>query len=211
MIQYLISSHVRYAPFTLPRLLASMSDVEPDRIFPFIGGADNEATQTLAGVRCFLVPHNSYDYTALVGLLDLGLESDWWFWLHDTCQCGPRFRELAEAQFDPAADMTAAYLHPMGGAQSNLGMYRHALFTRHRESILTLRDCSKQAACEAEGFAWKWRLGAGSVYPNARCLNPAVENVYGLGTPRLVEYYTAVDLYKFKANWGQGGPLVVHP
>ena len=27
---------------------------------------------------------------------------------------------------------------------------------------------------------------------------------YGLGTPRIVWYYPNIDLYKIKANWGQG-------
>ncbi len=41
-------------------------------------------------------------------------------------------------------------------------------------------------------------------------INYIVENyyVYSTGTMRIVEYYSNIDLYKIKANWGQGNMIL---
>src|SRR5687768_12496072 len=104
MVKYLVSSHVQYAAVTLPRLLGSMTCIDPRCIVVVIGGATQAYEEVISKVQHIYVPHNSFDYTGALAVLELGLEAEWWFWLHDTCECGPRFQELAEWSFDRTVD-----------------------------------------------------------------------------------------------------------
>jgi hypothetical protein len=201
IIRYVISSNVRYESVTLPKLLGSMTDINPFNILVVVGGADEPAEVMRNGVTFLYVQHNSFDYTGLIEIVEREIPSDWWFWLHDTCQCGPRFRELVEGNFDPDKDMTALYATVHGYALCNLGMYRHSLLLQSKDYILSLKGIDKHNACLNEGELYHREPGTKGIYPNSLLYHIGSSQVYRGEVPRLIEYYAAVDLYKFKANW----------
>lgn len=203
-IGYLISSHKDYqAP--RERLTASMAAIDVHTIRMVIGGHPEREVwfHTVAHV-----PHNSYDYTALVDFVEHPGEYPAWshiFLLHDTMELGPDADRLIRTA-DPSVKATAVW-----GGQCNLGLYRADYLLSRRADILALKDCTKQQAVAAEGFLWRQLSEAERAsYPGGYD-QLVTEQTYG-GAERLREYYSGVDIWKYKANWGQHPvPDVVTP
>lgn len=62
---------------------------------------------------------------------------------------------------------------------------------------------NKYTAIEHEGSLYRRGMGTATVYPNDGCNVYGTRDVYETGKERLIEYYPAVDMYKYKANYGQ--------
>lgn len=196
---YLISSHVAYqAP--LQRLLLSLPTAR-DAV-AIVGGHVAYAERQII-VRQYEVPHNSYDYTALIDLVE---HRDWYparwshvFLLHDTMELSPDSDRLIR-QADPTLDAVAVW-----GGECNLGLYRVDYLLSRRDDLLALKDCTKLRAVEHEGFLWRTcpedRRGT---YPGGIDIDYA-QPIYG-GVERQKVTYTGVGIIKYKANWGQTWP-----
>ena len=213
-IRYIIASNVLYHRVTLPTLLPSLyqTGIEPERIFVAVGGAAERRDVSIEGVMHMFVKQRSFDWTGIIEVVRRELPGDAWFWLHDTCEAGPNFRQLAENNYDPNAEMTVAYV-AHGGGQSNLGLYSTTMLQRHHSYWLSLEGISKADGLPHEGYAYRADLGTKAEYPNAQCLELGYRDIYGNGTIRRIEHYTGVDLFKYKANWGQttGGAMIIQP
>lgn len=204
-IRYIISSHVRYASFTLPRLLTSMNNIDPDDVFVALGGADRSEQRASDHATVFAVNHNSFDYTGIIEVIERELAGDWWFWMHDTCECGPEFRRLVEGNCDPTKEMTVVYVESNRNL-CNFGLYNSALLHRHAGYFRSLKNLSKQEAISHEGALYRDDLGTKAIYPNSGYHVIGHRDIYQNGTQRMIEHYSAVDLFKFKGNWGATGP-----
>jgi hypothetical protein len=200
-IGYLISSHTAYqAP--LQRLLMAMpSTIATRDIVAVVGGCAERARRQII-VRQIEVEHTSYDYTALIDLVEHPESYPAWshiFLLHDTMELGPRADQLIRAA-DPEKDATAAW-----GGECNLALYRADYLHRRRDELRSLKDCTKFRAVQVEGFLWRTlsdeRRG---IYAGDITIGEP-EKVYG-GTARQRVYYAGVDVVKWKANWGQTWP-----
>lgn len=196
---YLISSHVDYA-VPRNRLLNSMkpAGISPSRVISVIGGASKDVVFTFGSLTIIACTHNSFDFTALIGVLDHNLDlPSHIFTMHDTMEVEPRTDE-ALRNVDPAAKATGVW-----SWMSNLIMVRTDWLHACREQVLALRNCSKLEAVRNEGLLWKIAGDSGAVYPDgAFPLPTSVDPVYG-GANRIREYYANVGITKWKANWGQ--------
>jgi hypothetical protein len=152
--------------------------------------------------------HNSYDYTALISLLEYPDAYPNWthvFLLHDTMELGPGSDRLIK-QADPALKATAVW-----GGECNLALYRVDYLLSCRAQLFGLKNCSKQYAVDMEGFLWRQlpETERGS-YPGGIAIGDVSAPYGGAGRQRV--YYSGVDLIKWKANWGQiWPPSVVTP
>lgn len=196
-IRYIISSHVKHEEVVLPVLLPSMHGIDRDNIIVTVGGAMRPRKEVRCGITILYVRHSSLEWTGMIEVVERGLEADWWFWLQDTCECGPQFRNLAEGNFDPTAEMTAVSSVP-GSAQGNLGMYSQRLLTRHKDYLISLKDLAEQEKVRQEEGFCRWGCGTAAVYPNAACYDLGQLDAYGDGVLRSMEHYKAVDLYSYK-------------
>lgn len=196
---YLISSHNEYqAP--LQRLLMSLP-TSRDAI-AVVGGCAGYTERQII-VRQYEVPHNSYDYTALIDFVE---HRDFYparwshvFLLHDTMELSRESDRLIR-NADPALDAVAVW-----GGECNLGLYRVDYLLSRRAEILALKNCTKLRAVEVEGFLWRTlpedRRGS---YPGPAHLEPT-RAIYG-GASRQGIVYEGVGITKYKANWGQAWP-----
>lgn len=214
-VGYLIGSHVCYQSKALPMLLASlrtdqMAGIEPERIVVAVNGAGKPHVQTVDGVRMrYQVGEMA---CPLAALLNENFGCDYWFFLNVTSRAGPRFRELVEAGYDPEADATlaGALLNngPSGGkhgrAINDMCMYRLAYLQSVRDKIESVKDAPiSEHIDDLEGWFYA-HAPKQAQYPDLGYeLNQVKSDVYGTGTMRATEYFPAVDLIRWKRNFGQ--------
>jgi len=166
-----------------------------------VGGYRERSTHQIITQQIF-VAHQSFDYTALVDLVEHADEYPAWshvFLLHDTMELSPDSDQLIRTA-DPSLDCVAVW-----GGECNLALYRVDYLLSKRQAILALKDCTKLDAVTAEGFLWRQlppeRRGT---YPGGIDIAYA-EPIYG-GVERQRVMYTGVGITKWKANWGQVWP-----
>lgn len=194
---YLISSHQSYGP---PRhsLLKNMGEIGVDfgRIILAVGGSS--VITHSAGSNYMGVAHNSFDFTALIAVLDSGIKlPSHIFTMHDTMEIGPNTDQLLR-NVDPNVKATGVF-----GWMSNLIMVRTDWLYECREQVLAMRNCSKLPAVENEGMLWKLAGDSGANYPDAGFPETTHGHCPYGGAQRIREYYANVEITKWKANWGQ--------
>lgn len=137
----------------------------------------------------------SFDYTAIIATLEIGWNvGDHVVLLHDTMEVAPETPALIE-QADPHSGAVAAF-----GGQCNLGLYRMDYLMARRDFILSLKNCTKKQAIDAEGRLWR-ECPTKTHFPNGQCIVEEKGRPYG-GAERITELYTALMIRKFKANYG---------
>jgi hypothetical protein len=157
--------------------------------------------------------HNSIDYTGLITLLDIYSDNvgEYYFYLHDTCMIGKDFFNKLNA-----IDLTNVSSVRILKVQSmNIGVYSQKVINEFREFLLSRKNTDESKcmafknSAEGEDYIFNndannFTLAADGYY----AFEPS--DFYNTGTMRRVEWYTNIDLYKIKANWGQGTPLTLN-
>lgn len=193
----------------LKHLLESLKTAPQIPLIVVVGNCDHDdyavdcAGPTEHWVRA---PHNSIDFTALVAVLELWDDEKIpnyhsYFCIHDTTRAGPEFVQRILSL--PGDWETASFAFP----SMNIGLYHSDVLHRHREVILSFKnvDESEAPACKTRCVEQEDKVFhlQGSCH---RCIGYMTQqspptDYYGTGTPRVVEYYPCVDLYKIKSNW----------
>lgn len=219
---YLIGSHVVYQHRALPRLLESMLAVgiDPAAIvvnvngstrrhavrmdgvwFQFVTGDEESHLRILVDSRC--------DYIQKTGIRH-------WLFLNCTSRCGPRFKELAEAGFDPDADATlAGAALPLGETGGNWGRAINDLAVYSADYLYSIPEATWNLWDTSEpGFRITDLEGYCFAHAPRQAAYPVLgytldrrrrEDVYGTGVLRATEYYPGLDWYRYKKNFGQLG------
>lgn len=207
-IKFTISSRKVGWEQTYPVIVPSLikSGVPPELIYFFVGGYnDVEQSTTKEGVNLIKVDQNSIDYTGLIGVLDLELKADYWVLLHDTCYVGPKFyKTILEFSYNNAPAVALSFDLSM-----NIGAYSwgYLAFIRDRLHMYRNGDLSedsiqkwKQVGVRDEDmFLHPFRSNFHYCSTPRQTSGPV--NMYQSSTPRIIEYYADIDLYKAKANW----------
>lgn len=210
-VGYFISSHVAQNHAIIPPLLQSMEEcgIAAERIVVVVNGSGQPHDYRIRGVR-FLFQQPEFAYHLLPVLTeDFGFSHI--FFLNGTSRCGPRFRELVETGFDPAADCTLAgdliglgSVGRHGRAINDLCMYRTGYLLEEKarlEEISEAGGASRKGIVEMEGVLYAVAPRQAQ-YPTLGHQVTGPTDVYGTGTPRITEYYPGIDWYRFKKNWG---------
>lgn len=202
MIGYAISTNVEYLDVTVPRLIQSLyrAGIAPDEIAVFVGRASAyETVEHEDGYNEYYFPWGAWEYTALIGATMVELPYSHIFLLHDTCEVGEAFRRKIVWNTNKDADITTT-----NNALCNFGAYRVDFLKSVSRYLNDLINCDKYTAIQHEGLLYRRRMGVTDEYPcyGAECEIIGERDVYGQGVPRIIEYYPAIDLYKYKANFG---------
>ena len=155
------------------------------------------------------VPHNSIDFTGIIAILENKflqekLLNSIIFYTHATTEFGPDFFNL----FKPQSTQMLTRKPSM-----NIGTYEYNKLQSIKSFILNFKSSDyppleeilklKLNAIKQEDIIFT-KLKVDNVYcekNKIKIKNPT--DVYNTGTQRITEYYTTLDFYKFKANWGQ--------
>jgi len=191
----------------LTKLVSSLleSGISQNDIYTFVGGSeDTKKVIWDYDINYYLVDHNSFDMTALIGISNLDVDYDYAFLLHDTTWVGSNFMELILNVAKSNIDSNNNIMLSKHGANINIGMYSKNFIDLNRNEINTkYKNKPKSFYVETED-----KLIKSSKSPI--CLNPTKfeliqpYDVYNTKTQRRVEYYSDIELYKAKANWTRG-------
>ena len=152
--------------------------------------------------------HNSIDFTGLITLMELCNNdiNEHYVYLHDTCKIGKNFYNKIKS-----IDLTNVSSIKINKHFSmNIGIYSQKIINEFKEFLL-----SKKNNNENECMNFKSVNFNEDYIFNNDANNKLLDNYdgwnytgptdyYNTGTMRIVEYYPNLDLYKIKANWGQG-------
>lgn len=206
-----IASTKNFHEKTLPILIPSLiqAGYTYNDIYIFIGGYDDNIKKELHGCICYLLDNNTFEFTALIGIVENNLFEDYWFLLHDTCRVGSDFKKKIENI--PADNPEKIAIKDM--PSMSIGAYKGDYLLSNKQLILSLKNkdytpqgisnCKKWHV-ENEDFLL-WRTSPQPIvyseYNGFVITEP--DDWYGTKTNRRTEYYPHIDLYKNKSNWGQ--------
>lgn len=190
MMKIGISSHVNFSD-ALDSCVASFTRAgfSKDDVYAFVGGHE---TYSKLDDTAYAVPHNSFDFTAMISVLDLGIEADAWMFVHDTVTIDDKFKDAVQKHVDkPICALTN------DGASMNMGLFSWSKLVLIRDDLERFRNASKSTCVKFEDA---FLVGAPAMNSAPR-VTSGPEDVYSTGTPRVIEYYPDVGLYKYKSNW----------
>jgi hypothetical protein len=205
MLYYIVSSSQKYLDVVLPKLLSSLRRTQ-NRIIIAINECGKGETLTQGNITFHYSHNSSYDYIVPIVALSLLENDDHFFWLHDTCEVGPKFDEIANNFSYQKYEFVDVF-----NGYCNFGIYSIPFVRKDQEWIFAQRNITKHQAIENET---RWINLYPTWAPNSKTgrfpdrdglptyKQLEYRDVYGTGQQRMVEYYSNVDLYKFKANVG---------
>lgn len=216
-IKICISTTKTHSQKTLPIVIESLisSGINKNDIYIFEGGHLERTEGLYEDIRYIKTNHNSFDYTSLIDIVEYEIEADYWFLLHDTCRVGGLFKELLDKSVNQKLiPRNANKMSLKHGPSMNIGFYKYDYLMKHKNELLSFKgtDQSPEAISKLkeEHIAkedYLFSLTDSDTYLVIDATNPIQSfgrsDVYGNGTIRRIEYYSQLDLYKFKANWGQ--------
>jgi hypothetical protein len=211
-IKFAINSYIKFWETTIPILVSSMikSGIDSNDIYVFVGGYDEYISiPNDYGIKIYGVPHNSIDFTGLVSLIELNIENEYWFYLHDTCYVGSEFYNNIKNFKYPDEFKSVSVTN---GFSMNMGLYTWQLIKEKQNMIISKKnsDYSVESILKYKKMGIEWEdsiIGRGPLfYCNYGLVDRPQDreefnNIYGTDTKRAIEYFTELDLYKVKANW----------
>lgn len=212
-MKLLVNTNVNYSEFTLPILFESLENAafDPSDVIVISGGHTH---REVLSPTFHNVPYNSSDFTAFVAVTEQDFDADYFFYLHDTCHVGPRFKSLLMSIQPGNLDVIALTRNP----SMNIGLYS-AKYLRDKTSAIQMlknSDYGNEAMQRVKTWgvhnedylSWGQNTAHKSSYSQLlncpRSGNPILiseNDYYRNGVTRRLEYYEFLDLYKAKANW----------
>jgi hypothetical protein len=213
-MKIVINSHIK-SEIALVHLLESMTIqkefIDYD-VVVIIGGYYNnngyeiEKKDNITYIKC---NYNSIDLTGLIALMELYYDNDneHYFYLHDTCKVGNNFYKKLKS-----IDLTKiSSIKINKNFSMNIGIYSQIIINNFKDFLLSRKNLDENRLIEfkligvgEEDYIFKHDYNNQILenYNGNNYTGPI--DYYNTGTMRRVEYYPNIDLYKIKANWGQG-------
>jgi hypothetical protein len=209
-IKFAISSHINGYTLTYPVIIESLlkSGVSPTDIYFIIGGKDiNELTINNENINIVYTKQHSIDFTGLIEVLNQNIYAEYWFLLHDTVIIGQNFYNCIQS-FDysnnpPIVSLSYELSMNMGAySWDYLQSIKDDLLTNYQNfdsSIESIQKLKTKAIIEEDKYLEKYR----HKYHYTKIPRVVLESqpIYNTNTPRIIEYFYNIDLFKIKANW----------
>lgn len=191
-------------------LLKSMREARGFSSFTIIvvvGGHSSYSHETVDGILYVNAPHNSFDNTAFIAMLEYPLLSQYesFFYIHDTAVVGPSF-------FEKIQDLevrSSIRINPPPRPSMNIGAYTRTLVDSCRDFLISMKGVDstqtlhlKQRCIDTEDYIFKQDGQCVALECEVDIYSP--KDHYGTGTLRRVEYLSSIDMFKIKSNWNKG-------
>ena len=211
-MKIVINSHIK-STIALEHLLESMrlyEDFNDFTIIICIGGFyDNLGyeTRTEGNIVYVHCNHNSIDFTALITLSELFHNDidEHYMYIHDTCRIGENFfKRLKSIDLTNVSSIKMTKTYSM-----NIGIYSQKIINEYSNFLQAQKNTDESKCmyfkthhCEDRIFNTDPNNYVLDDHSDIKVTGPT--DYYNTGTMRVVEYFSNFDLYKIKANWGQG-------
>lgn len=157
-------------------------------------------------IRC---NHNSIDFTALIVLVELYHQDvhEHYLYIHDTCTIGKTFYTKLNAI--NVSSVSSVRINTQ--FSMNIGIYSQTILNTFSHFLLQQKNTDPHKSMEFktkcvhhEDYIFKNDPNNSVLdnYNGSSVTGPT--DYYNNGTLRIVEHYPNLDIYKIKANWGQG-------
>ena len=204
----LITSHVDYfnvsCKFLLESIYKNCPNIKSSDIVVIQAGGLGDYTKDLSFKEDVITaPHNEFDFTALISMVELDYRADYFFLIHDTCYVEKNFYPNY-LNFDPGTKTK-----PVTSCQRSMsmGLYSKEFLLESKQDLLSIKNTdytfeglqrSKSLAVEKEDFLFSKYPKSGYCQPPRDC---GEKDFYNTGIMRKIEHYKEIDLYKIKSNW----------
>ena len=212
-MKIVINSHIN-GKIALDHLLESMrsyKEYDDFEIIIIIGGYYKNNDYEIKkedNITYIYCNHNSIDFTGLIALMELYPEStDHYFYLHDSCKIGGKFYQILKEIETNIQNITSMKINK--NFSMNMGIYSQVIINKFKTFLL-----SKKNTEESKCMEFKINSNEDHIFNNDpnnflfdnynNWIHYGPVDYYKTGTMRIIEYYPTLDLYKIKANWGQG-------
>ena len=211
-MKIVINSHSK-SNIALQHLLESLkeNDINYCEIIIVIGGCydlnDYEITKD-KNITYIRANHNSIDFTGLITLLELYYKDidEYYLYLHDTCKIGKNFYKKLKS-----IDLTnVSSIKINKNFSMNIGIYSQKIINKFKNFLLNKKNTDESKCMQYKTVDYNEDYifnndNNNKILNNYNDWNyTGPTDYYNTGTMRIVEYYPNLDLYKIKANWGQG-------
>jgi hypothetical protein len=215
----------------IPTLL--QNNICPNNIYYFLSG-DNKISHYIDpdyNINVITLNYNSMDFNSFIGITDLNIQSDFWFYLHDTCYVADYFyKKILSIEKIHEYDAIRA---TNNGTSMNYGLYKYNYLLKIKKSLLNYKnfDYSEEALQKQKLKAVSFENAL--LYPNAlKCFvdccgndhenieyeklkyfyfsdksiihnynNLGPQNIFKKGNMRLLFFYEDIGIFKIGANY----------
>lgn len=139
--------------------------------------------------------------------------NEYYVYLHDTCKIGKNFYNKIKS-----IDLTnVSSIKINKGISMNIGIYSQKIINEFKDFLLSMKntnenECMKYKSININNEDYIFNNDKNNKVLDNKVLDnyngrerrTGPSDYYNTGTMRIVEYYPNLDLYKIKANWGQG-------
>lgn len=212
-IKICINSVKSYSEKTLPIIIPSLinSGIRTEDIFVFEGGYSKRNIIQKDEYTLIQTDHNSIDFTGLIDIVEYEIESDYWFYIHDTCKVGLNFKKLLYNIPKNFPDKIA--LHHINSM--NIGSYKYSYLMKHKNKLMKIKNQDysekklkklKEWNIFCEDYILYNLLDSETFKYNENISDYIIidePSWYG-ENKRIIEFYPQLDLYKAKANYYRG-------
>lgn len=230
-IKIAITSNANYFDKCFDDCVSSIinSGVNPDDIYMFVCGFEQTTKiENKYNIHLYQIDHNSFDFSAFICILELGIKADYWFLLQDTCRADKDFYSKINSfnfnDYDVVAPTNV-------GTTMNLGLYKHSFLECVAEVLFSLKnqDYSQESLQKFKGLSvtyeniffkpesldWylKTHENVNSLidpkdikigyFGNKRLIqyNSEIQDYFGNGIKRLKVYFEHISITKYAANF----------
>jgi hypothetical protein len=211
-MKIVINSHTK-SNIALQHLLESLTEnnINYYDVIVVIGGyynLDNYEIIKDKDITYIHANHNSIDFTGLIALMELYNDNinEYYIYLHDTCRIGNNFyNKIKSIDLNNVSSIKINKCNSM-----NIGIYSQRIINDFKDFLLSKKNTDENKCMKYKSI----NFNEDYIFDNDKN-NIVLDNYndynytgptdyYNTGTMRIVEYYPNLDLYKMKANWGQG-------
>jgi hypothetical protein len=128
-----ISSCKQYSAKTIPIIVKSLlnSGITTRDMLIVEGGYDERIINICDNITHIKTNHNSFDFTALIDIVEYNIEANAWFSLHDTCRVGLSFKQCLYS-----ADLNYNKIALKQFPSMSIGLFKYSYLQQHRDLIL---------------------------------------------------------------------------
>lgn len=205
-ISICISTTKGYSDKTIPILINSLkkNNIDTNLIYVFEGGWE-QYEKIESDFNYFKVPHNSFDLTALISILELKIIKDYWLLLHDTLELDDTFYYKFRTLKPKGYDCLPLKKFP----SMNIGVYSNSYLIKNIEYILSTKnvDYGVESLKKYKSLGVDFEDHLFKITKNKKYINEPLNVFFEskfvnyFSNERILEKYNQLGIKKYKANY----------